>query len=362
MANWTAPGFSKGQVNRAGQRLRDTDPDELFYPADWTETVQIVDNWRSSHGYPLQIIYLTLRDRARLVSRRTRTKGLVTQRRKRFDSIWRKLRLNPRMSLTQMQDVGGCRAVMRSMREVRALIASYERSIKANAPNKPELTERYNYIEGEPGPKPTGYRSMHYVFKYRGALPQRQCYAGMRVEIQIRTQLQHAWATAVEAVDALTKQALKSNAGDEAWHRFFALMGSVIAARERTPLVPNTPTNKRELYDELKHCALKLNVADVLTGYGTAVFQLIGPEHGAAAFLLELDPVAKTIRVTAFQRAQLLEADARYAEAERRLDREKGMQAVLVSAESVDSLRRAYPNYFLDTRAFLDALRRATAK
>jgi hypothetical protein len=79
-------------------------------------------------------------------------------------------------------------------------------------------------------------------------------------------------------------------------------------------------------------------------------------------FLLELDPTAKTIDVTPFAQDQVLQAEQRYAEVEKSLDREKGMQAVLVSAESIDALKRAYPNYFLDTRAFLIALGRAIGR
>ncbi|MBU6438396.1 MAG: hypothetical protein KGQ77_12790, partial [Betaproteobacteria bacterium] len=58
-----------------------------------------------------------------------------------------------------------------------------------------------------------------------------------KIEVQLRTRLQHAWATAVEIVDAFTGQALKSglklNSGDPKWRRFFALMSSVIAIREK---------------------------------------------------------------------------------------------------------------------------------
>ena len=38
-----------------------------------------------------------------------------------------------------------------------------------------------------------------------------------------------------------------------------------------------------------------------------------------------------------------------------------GSEAVLVSVESVDALRRAYPNYFLDTKVFLAAVETAIA-
>lgn len=37
-------------------------------------------------------------------------------------------------------------------------------------------------------------------------------------------------------------------------------------------------------------------------------------------------------------------------------------QDVLVAAESLTALRRAYPNYYLDTERFLEGLRKATAR
>jgi hypothetical protein len=52
---------------------------------------------------------------------------------------------------------------------------------------------------------------------------------------------------------------------------------------------------------------------------------------------------------------------ARYLELERRSMNEFGEDAVLVSVDSIEGLRRAYPNYFLDTAVFIgvveDALR-----
>jgi len=149
--------------------------------------------------------------------------------------------------------------------------------------------------------------------------------------------------------------------GSDDWKRFFALMGSAIAIRENTPQVPGTPEDQRELVDELQHHAKTLKVHDILTGYGFAVFELLGEEKGAEVFLLVLDPTTKEVDVTAYGQDEL-KAESEYLDTERGLKREHGQQAVLVSAESVSSLKRAYPNYFLDTGAFLDALASAMAK
>ena len=39
----------------------------------------------------------------------------------------------------------------------------------------------------------------------------------------------------------------------------------------------------------------------------------------------------------------------------------KGIDAVLVSVDSISSLRRAYPNYFLDTHVFIEAVKEAVS-
>ena len=57
-----------------------------------------------------------------------------------------------------------------------------------------------------------------------------------------------------------------------------------------------------------------------------------------------------------FARDRLEEANAKYAEAEQEVASGKPVQVVLVSAGSIDSLKKAYPNYFLDTHEFLAQL------
>ena len=77
---------------------------------------------------------------------------------------------------------------------------------------------------------------------------------GLQIEIQLRSRLQHQWATAVETVGTFIGDELKSNRGDQGWLRFFALMSSAIALSERTPLVPDTPTNQPEIVEEIRRC------------------------------------------------------------------------------------------------------------
>src|SRR5215472_16883524 len=132
------------------------------------------------------------------------------------------------------------------------------------------------------------YRSIHLVYKYHS--DRNHTYNGLKLEIQLRSSLQHAWATAVEAVGTFTKQALKASIGESEWLRFFALMGTVIANRERTPLVPGTPINPSELRDELRHHVKTLRVEDHLRAWGAAFSSVQKQaETGAHYFLLQID-------------------------------------------------------------------------
>ncbi|WP_305461543.1 RelA/SpoT domain-containing protein [Photobacterium leiognathi] len=68
-------------------------------------------------------------------------------------------------------------------------------------------------------PKESGYRSYHLVYGYQNKKYEKL--NGLQIEMQIRTAVQHSWATAVEVVGAFTAQSLKSSQGNEKWLDFF---------------------------------------------------------------------------------------------------------------------------------------------
>lgn len=315
----------------------------------------MINNWRACHSYPLQIIKMTLLKRAKSVD----SAALIAQRLKRLPSITLKLTDNPAMKLSQMQDIGGCRVVMTTISDLRRLIALYEKSnVKNPHSGRPIQHEKYDYIQA---PKPDGYRSYHLTFKYQSKYEDKKVFDGQRIEIQMRSRLQHAWATAVETVQTFTGLALKSKmkTADPQWLRFFALMGSAIALRERCPTVPGTPSEKTHLISEIRRLSEELKVEEVLLGWGQAVQSLTASAGKAAAFLLELDPISKTLKTTPFSNDDLQKAYDMYLSVEKDMEKRPEIQAVLVSVESVEALRAAYPNYYLDTGAFIGAMKQA---
>jgi ppGpp synthetase/RelA/SpoT-type nucleotidyltranferase len=347
---WAVPQYPKNKVNWAGERLvevvpvDDTGAVEHESLMAYFEALDIINNWRSSHNFPLNTFHVGLRKRARLID----SHCVTAQRIKRLSSIEAKLHRFPTMTLSQMQDIGGCRAIVGNRLQVEEVASSYlESEIKHTR------TQTDNYIEK---PKDSGYRGIHLIYRYYS--DKKPNYNTLKIEVQLRSQLQHAWATAVETVGAFIQQALKSSIGEADWLRFFALMGSAIAIRERAPLVPNTPVRYVDLVNELRSYARDLDIANKLTAFGTALNVFESPQtRNNHYFLVELNPATKFVNVTGFKQAESDRATAKYLEVEKKIKQGSSQtDAVLVSVDSIAALRRAYPNYFLDTKVFVDLM------
>lgn len=340
---WTTPAFSNQQVNAAGMAL--VDPNST--PEQRENALVVINNFRSSHAFPLNTFQMYLRGKTRQVDKR----GLVAQRIKRLSAIYLKLRLIPTLRLAQMQDIGGCRAVVGSISALNQLHRLYQRTQFKH--------QRVHFVDYVQSPRASGYRSIHLVYRYRS--DKNPAHDNLKIEMQLRTRLQHAWATAVETVGTFKQQPLKSGLGDMEWLRFFALMGSAIALREGTPLVADTPTDEKKLVRELKECVEELDVVTRLKGYAKLLDNVpLGTFKGLGYFLLQLRPKERRLVITPYKKKQSEEASRQYLEAERqaRFDFAQS-DAVLVSVDSMKALRAAYPNYFADTRRFIDAVMRA---
>nr|WP_280140022.1 RelA/SpoT domain-containing protein [Rhizobium sp. Root1204] len=312
---------------------------------EWTDGLQLLSNWRASHSYPLNALNTTLRNRVLSVDQT----AITAQRLKRLDSVLRKLRRRPTMQMSQMQDVGGCRAVVGGMKNLGEVLRMY-----VDRPLKHTLHKVDNYIDN---PKSDGYRSIHMRYRFAGRATASP-WNNLRIEVQIRTKLQHSWATAVETIDAFTGENIKFGVGTEKWRRFFALMGSVHALYERQTPVPLTPLDTKELREELAELSASLNVPYMLRSYARIGKQVQGYKNGKDYwYLLELMPSTSEVRMTSYPTRMSDQAKTDYAEAEMRFSNSLN-QAVLVSVDSIKDLQKAYPNFFGDTRLFLSSLER----
>lgn len=331
------PKFSKSQVNKAG--------DILIAPDAYSEREQewalvVLANWRACHGYPMNTFQATLRQKLKVVD----GDAIVAQRLKRAPSIILKLQRFEGMKLARMQDIGGLRAVVGSVPKVRKLESEYRTSRF-----KHELASSKNYIDE---PKEDGYRSIHLIYRYHndGAAP----FNGLSLELQFRTRLQHAWATAVETMGTFLGQALKSGQGEGQWRRFFSIAGAALAVVEETAPVPGFENHEdKDVFRELAATEQELRVIEKLSGFAVAANKITAERGPGAYHLIVLDSAKRTVSIRPYPVARLDQASIDYARIEQRTKAGEPIEAVLVSAGPVDALRKAYPNYFLDTQEFV---------
>ena len=353
---WVKPKYKLNEINKAGNILVSNNVSN----EEEENALEVLDNWRAAHGYPMHIFQMTLKKKSTDIDK----KSVVSQRLKRVPAIRYKLNRiydgdKPSVKLYQMQDIGGCRAILSDVNLARKL---YDNYLKADLKHK--LIRKKDYVT-EPKPK-DGYRSFHLVYEYKSDKGKKE-FNGLFTEIQIRSRLQHLWATAVETTGFFTRQAIKSNEGGPEWIDFFRLISSAFALMEGCPIIPNTPENEKELYSEIKNKENQLNFIFKMKSWSHAIEFIdkeIKPKVGRTAkfFLLELDILTKQIKVQYYTKKEEQKAINDYSALEKRHLGSKDYDIVLVGAENTNDLRKAYPSYFLDTTEFLSYLMKIIRK
>jgi hypothetical protein len=191
-------------------------------------------------------------------------------------------------------------------------------------------------------PKEDGYRSIQFVASYREH----------KVEMQIRSRLQHQWASAVETIDLFTNQNLKGGKGKHEWKRFFLLTANLFALREARSVTPGMSLDRGDMINEVRSLWSSLRIVELLNYWLSAMNTIIPIDHGNnVLYLIEIDVDQKTTHVKTYSMDDVENAFSEYNLSE--LFSVSGRTSVLVSAHSIDELREALPAYYGDTTMFL---------
>lgn len=334
---WKSPEYSKNQIIKAGKIIKNSASNS----EECQMALNAIDNWRASHAFPLQVIYCNLK-------RKYDKPGfIVAQRLKRLASIVKKLEREQTMNLWTMQDLGGCRVIVPTIDDVYEVAENFNHSRVRHI-----LKREYDYMKQ---PKFSGYRSYHLVYQYQSDT--KETYnRNMLIEIQIRTYLQHLWATALETMGLFTNQALKASHGKKNTLRFFALIASLFAMKENMPIVPETPIDIEVIISEIKMLDAKHNYLGMLSAIRVAVdHEEEKNSKRRGYYILILNYSKRNLRMKFYKPSQIDDATKEYNQIESSRDNNK-IDAVLVSVSSFGTLKAAYPNYFSDINAFVTAV------
>ena len=210
------------QVNRAGKTLRHLMRDLPASPGEqFGKALDVVLAFRALHQYPLTTANMGLRSIVKTVG----CDGPeISQRLKRVPTILDKLGREPTLALANMQDIGGCRAVLQSGDEVRRV----EKRLVSHG----RVERKSDYIAK---PKDSGYRGVHLIVIYHER----------RIEIQLRTHAMHEWAVTVEALSGAIGRDVKSGAGPDGVQDLMRVISQAMALEEQGIRVDD------ELVDEM---------------------------------------------------------------------------------------------------------------
>lgn len=328
--------LSRKKITKAGKILLTSKTQE-----ERNSALELINTWRTNHLHPLNVMKNSL---LRLFNKSAIEPLIVSQRLKRLVSIEYKLDLNENMGLGGMQDIGGYRAVLKDTKDLLRI----KKSLTFNANHK--LEKISDYVEN---PKSSGYRSIHFIYTYNSKIAR---YNGLKLELQIRTKLQHNWATAVETAGIITKTSLKSSQGPDEWLDFFKIVSSLFAIKEKLPVLQeHSLKSMLELMLECEKIAEKLKVIDILKALRVSAKQIENGKITGEYYIININAKEKVVNIQSYKKKEFSKASEDYLQIEKTIDT-KDNAVVLVSSGPIKSLKKAYPSYFLDTSEFINAL------
>ncbi|MDF4269318.1 RelA/SpoT domain-containing protein [Vibrio parahaemolyticus] len=343
--------YSNNGVKKAGRRLRKKE-------GDLKSATSTIQQFRAAHEKPLNTI-------AYLVGRCCRELGVDIKpvtRLKRLETIVDKLQ---RKSLdgetanatcvTNMNDIGGCRAIFPDLVSLEKVRKQLQTTIEKAG--RVRIKDIDDYIT-RPKPNDCGYRSLHIIYRYDHASGK-----SFNIEVQLRTRLQHLWATTVEIVDILegTKIKTHSHSPDEdkdalqiQWEELLSIMSRYIADAEGA-IVLSKDEKKRfstrlvEINNEINSLA-RLRSFKVLSEKVEACCNS-STEH----VLLIIDEDSLELRLSE-EFEKYSQAISVYNAAEKVTRSNSRLNTLLVSTKNMGQLSEAYPNYLGDCASFIALL------
>lgn len=186
---------SSKQVKKAGSKVR------KFFRGDSSldleglnQALRTIEAHRAQFSDPLTRVNNRLRQRLMSAG----IQGRVTQRLKKMPTILDKLQREPKLDLSRMRDIGGCRIVLDDLEELESVHAA----IVSNWRGGTEVSA--DYVRS---PRESGYRAVHCFVRDNSTR--------LTIEVQLRTTLMQAWAEDVENVSARMGVNYKRDGGSE---------------------------------------------------------------------------------------------------------------------------------------------------
>ena len=246
------------------------------------------------------------------------------------------------MKLARMDDVAGCRVIFPTIEEL-YLFRNSLHEARFNHIRKNGV-DKYDYIK-DPNGK-TGYRGIHDVYSYDVKSKTGRDFKGLLVEIQYRTNIQHAWATAVEVIGFITESQPKFQQGDIRYLHAMALASEILARSFEGRFGPFPHFDKVDLVKKFFEYDDKLRLIATLKGLKSADTSISEKKNTILIFSADGSLEIKTYKGATEALKALFQFENELSNCD----------IVLVKADSSEDVRFAFKNYFSDTTDFINLI------
>lgn len=325
--------YSKSKVDQAGQILANDDQSviEKYLLAE-----DVFDDYRSAHLEPLMKTTLDLQKWMEASS-----KGYyIALRLKRKPQILRKLK-RFHVRLSQLQDIAGTRIILDKNSDVDETAEYLLAKIRAQEELKLSKDTDYR-IRGRDD---SGYRARHIILDYNG----------YKIELQLRSKIQHFWAEKIERTSVVYGYFLKELEGDPIVLNYFKQLSDVFYEFEanRRPSYSQR-LNLDQLYPKAlaiieasdKHKVLNSHPDRNVLKTLTEISQANPPQGGLYNWILifnwDTGNFVNWLRVT----SDPIEAIKLYSNNEKDFPAQDNFEVVLVGASDVSTIEQTHSHYF----------------
>lgn len=344
----------KEDLKKCTGLLKSSDSGEF---QQWEE---IYNRYRANHIHALNSFRVNLMwriDRMRLSY-----KPLVAQRFKRLASVIKKMENKPHITLEKMQDIWWIRVVLESIGDVKKLRDSYA---KKNWQDQPFRIDDYIFDR----PRESWYRSTHIKFTTQYKDKESQKYNWLKLELQIRTKLQHSWATAVEILTELNDEWLKSWKWEKENIEFFQYVSKCFEQMEFWYNIDKALIKKMKDLDTRHKIIRTLSWCKEFIKVETSRSKI--KQYDYVLLTLLIDFSQKTwlwnkkepkwnLTFKYYKEKEYESALRKVREQEDMITNNKNFQwnVVLVRTDQIRNLKKQYPNYYLDADLFVEEVKK----
>lgn len=322
---------SKSKIDKAGVAFA---KDQFQTIEDLIELEDVFDQYRKAHLQPLSETTLELQNWLTGY----KTDYYIAQRLKRKPQIIRKLnRLSVR--LTQLQDIGGCRIIVEKNSDVDQLLAFLETKVESQKTISIERVTDYR----PKGRDDTGYRALHILLSR----------SGYKLELQIRSRIQHYWAESIERTSVIYGYHLKEGEGDPSVIKYFKSLSNAFYEIESG----REPSAQHRLeIDRLREASEKIIEASdrgrVFDSYvNEDIIKVLTEKESRNPAPINNWIIVFDWNTGAFVSWDIVgrspdEAIAAYVKYEKNFPVEKSYEVVLIGSSKVATVRKTHSHYF----------------